>query len=186
MSGHKLVGIISRANVIRGLAAQRMATEPVVDDRSIKASVEKALSEAGVRRAFLDVIVADGVVALWGMVEVLRRSRQFAWLQKWHRAQLKCSIILASCRRSFDRICGQNQQTSEIEIGLWFGISGCCGWVSCSLTRKRSKSDIWETDSASKPRRTARCVRHCPVNARHISSTQGALRALDRLSLRPP
>ena len=75
MSGHKLVGIISRANVIRGLAAQRMATEPVADDRSIKASVEKALSEAGVRRAFLDVIVADGVVTLWGMVESLEEKQ---------------------------------------------------------------------------------------------------------------
>ncbi|HEU5091097.1 MAG TPA: CBS domain-containing protein [Nitrospira sp.] len=69
MSGDKLVGIISRANVIRGLAAQRVATESVTDDRTIKASVEKALSAAGVRRAFLDVTVQGGVVTLWGMVE---------------------------------------------------------------------------------------------------------------------
>ena len=75
MSGDKLVGIISRANVIRGLAAQRMAIEPVADDRTIKASVEKALSEAGVRRAFLDVIVAGGVVTLWGMVESLEEKQ---------------------------------------------------------------------------------------------------------------
>ena len=75
MSGHKLVGIISRANVIRGLAAQQTPTESIADDRTIKASAEKALSEAGVRRAFLDVIVADGVVALWGMVESLEEKQ---------------------------------------------------------------------------------------------------------------
>jgi CBS domain-containing protein len=75
MSGHKLVGIISRANVIRGLAAQRTVTESIIDDRTIKASVEKALSEAGVRRTFLDVIVSGGVVTLWGMVETLEEKQ---------------------------------------------------------------------------------------------------------------
>ena len=75
MSGDKLVGIISRANVIRGLASQRTATEPVTDDRTIKVSVEKALPEAGVRRAFLDVIVSGGVVTLWGMVETLEEKQ---------------------------------------------------------------------------------------------------------------
>ena len=68
-SGDKLVGIISRANLIRGLAAQPTVTDSITDDRTVKASVEKALAEAGVRRAFLDVIVSGGVVTLWGMVE---------------------------------------------------------------------------------------------------------------------
>ena len=73
-SGDKLLGIISRANVIRGLAAQQTPTESIADDRTIKASVEKALSEAGVRRAFLDVIVSGGVVTLWEMVETLEEK----------------------------------------------------------------------------------------------------------------
>ena len=74
MSGDKLVGIISRANLIRGLAAQPTATDSITDDRTIKASVEQALSEAGVRRAFLDVIVSGGTVTLWGMVETLEEK----------------------------------------------------------------------------------------------------------------
>ena len=36
MSGDKLLGIISRANVIRGLAAQQTPTESIADDRTIK------------------------------------------------------------------------------------------------------------------------------------------------------
>jgi CBS domain-containing protein len=69
MSGDKLVGIISRANLLRGLAAQRNTVTSVADDRTIKASIEKSLSDAGVRQPFLDVIVSGGVVTLWGMVE---------------------------------------------------------------------------------------------------------------------
>ena len=40
-----------------------------------RASAEKALSKAGVRRAFLDVIVSGGVVTLWGMVETLEEKQ---------------------------------------------------------------------------------------------------------------
>ena len=40
-----------------------------------RASAEKALSEAGVRRAFLDVIVSGGVVTLWEMVETLEEKQ---------------------------------------------------------------------------------------------------------------
>ncbi|MGA7485342.1 MAG: CBS domain-containing protein [Xanthobacteraceae bacterium] len=69
MRGDKLVGIVSRANLLRGLAAQPPAATSMADDRKIKASVGKALSEAGVREAFLDVVVSGGVVTLWGMVE---------------------------------------------------------------------------------------------------------------------
>ena len=69
MNGDKLVGIVSRANLLRGLAAQRTVTTSITDERKIKVSVEKALSEAGVRRAFFDVTVSGGVVTLWGMVE---------------------------------------------------------------------------------------------------------------------
>jgi CBS domain-containing protein len=69
MSGNKLVGIISRANLLRGLAAQQIAPTSLADDRKIKAMVEKSLSEAGVRSTFLNVVVSGGVVNLWGMVE---------------------------------------------------------------------------------------------------------------------
>lgn len=69
MSGDKLIGIVSRANLLRGLAAQRKAPTSLTDDRKIKASVEKSLSEAGVRSLFLTIVVSGGVVNLWGMAE---------------------------------------------------------------------------------------------------------------------
>lgn len=69
MSGDKLVGIVSRANLLRALAAQQPAPTAIADDRKIKTSVEKAISEAGVRGAFLNIVVSGGVVNLWGMVE---------------------------------------------------------------------------------------------------------------------
>jgi CBS domain-containing protein len=69
MSGERLVGIISRANLLHGLAAERTAAASITDDRKIKAAVEKALSQAGVRGSFLNVVVSGGVVNLWGLVE---------------------------------------------------------------------------------------------------------------------
>ena len=69
MSGDKLVGIVSRANLLRALAAQQPTPTVMLDDRKIKTSVEKAISEAGVRGTFLNIVVSNGVVNLWGMVE---------------------------------------------------------------------------------------------------------------------
>lgn len=69
MSGDKLVGIVSRANLLRALAAQQPTPSAIADDRNIKTSVEKTISEAGVRGTFLNVVVSGGVVHLWGMVE---------------------------------------------------------------------------------------------------------------------
>lgn len=69
MRGDQIVGIVSRANLLRGLAAQQAPPTFVADDRKIKASVEKAMSDAGVRTTFLNVIVSNGVVTLWGAVE---------------------------------------------------------------------------------------------------------------------
>lgn len=69
MSGDKLVGIVSRANLLRALAAQQSAPSTIADDRNIKTSVEKAISEAGVRGTFLNIVVSRGVVNIWGTVE---------------------------------------------------------------------------------------------------------------------
>ncbi len=65
----KLVGIVSRSNLLQGLAAARPATAEWVSDSDLKAAIEKAGLSAGVRMAFISVVVADGVVTLWGMVE---------------------------------------------------------------------------------------------------------------------
>lgn len=64
----KIVGIVSRANLLRALATQRPVAVPT-DDRIAKEAIERAISEAGVRSTFIHVIVSDGVAHLWGIAE---------------------------------------------------------------------------------------------------------------------
>jgi hypothetical protein len=68
----KLVGIISRANLLHGLAARKeaAANAPSADDRSIREAVMAALGQEGwLTHGSLNVIVTDGAVELWGWVE---------------------------------------------------------------------------------------------------------------------
>ena len=67
----RLVGIISRANLLHGLAA--IGAESTVpsssDDQTIREKLLHALSkEAGLDMALINVVVNDGVVQLWGLV----------------------------------------------------------------------------------------------------------------------
>ena len=64
----KLVGIVSRANLIHGLATSSVQPfTPGTDDRRIRASILNELrSEPGVWLESLNVTVGDGVVHLWG------------------------------------------------------------------------------------------------------------------------
>lgn len=65
----KLVGIVSRADLLHGLAAlgSEMAITP--SDRDIKRSIERAAHDAGVSMLYVNVVVVDGVATIWGMVE---------------------------------------------------------------------------------------------------------------------
>jgi CBS domain-containing protein len=68
----KVVGIVSRANLIQGLAARPAPPPPErwVDDRSIREEILRALDRGGwTTRGPLNVTVTDGVVELWGLVE---------------------------------------------------------------------------------------------------------------------
>ena len=62
-----LVGIVSRANLLHGVVARQTGV-PSIDDRKIKATVEKNLSDAGVRIQLLNLVVSSGVVHIWGVV----------------------------------------------------------------------------------------------------------------------
>ncbi len=63
-----IVGIVSRANLLQGIAAGRTAkTAP--DDHAIRSAIMGAVdAEAGVRATLVDVTVSDGVAHLWGKV----------------------------------------------------------------------------------------------------------------------
>jgi CBS domain-containing protein len=64
----KLVGIASRADLLHGLIARQTGVSPSIDDRKIKATIQKNLSDAGVRIQLLNVVVSDGVARIWGVV----------------------------------------------------------------------------------------------------------------------
>lgn len=73
----KLVGVVSRANLLHGLVAQQSGASPSVDDWKIKTAVEKGLADAGVRAQLLNVVVSGGVVHVWGVV-VTRKEQAAA------------------------------------------------------------------------------------------------------------
>lgn len=67
----KLVGIVSRANLLYGLVARgRPSTRPAT--RTTQATREAVVTElraAGLRSDFMNVVISDGIVHLWGWVE---------------------------------------------------------------------------------------------------------------------
>lgn len=67
--GH-VIGVISRANLLRGLSAVgRDAPKVSTDDRSIQAGIQAALdSESWAPIARMDFTVLDGVVEIWGTI----------------------------------------------------------------------------------------------------------------------
>lgn len=70
--GNEVVGIVSRANLLRGLASSpaqtRSSGEAAPSDRALKTRIEEEMRRAGLDTAFVNVVVADGVAWLWGAV----------------------------------------------------------------------------------------------------------------------
>lgn len=67
----RLAGIVSRADLLRGIAAAGAGREDVVspDDESLRARIEKEFQgHSWAAGATVNVIVKDGVAHLWGMV----------------------------------------------------------------------------------------------------------------------
>ena len=64
-----LVGIVSRADLLRGLAAIERPPAPSADDRVLREAVEKAIRDkVSDPTAFISATVNQGVVRLWGAV----------------------------------------------------------------------------------------------------------------------
>lgn len=74
----RLVGIISRANLLHGLVAKsaEFISPSSPDDRTIRDTIVKTLSkEAGINTAMINVVVHDGAVQLWGIVNSADEKR---------------------------------------------------------------------------------------------------------------
>ncbi|GIX28255.1 MAG: histidine kinase [Burkholderiales bacterium] len=68
MRGGTLVGIVSRANLLQGLVAQKPQPGASADDSEIRARALEALREAGLDGLRINPVVSGGVVQLWGAV----------------------------------------------------------------------------------------------------------------------
>ena len=66
VTGGKVVGIVSRANLLHGIVARRAETSSVSSDSSIRNAIMEALATAGVATHYLNVVVSSGIVHLWG------------------------------------------------------------------------------------------------------------------------
>jgi CBS domain-containing protein len=66
MQDGKLVGIVSRANLLHGLAAYQVSTAPKPGDEEIRETLLAAFREAGIRAHLINVVVQDGEVRLFG------------------------------------------------------------------------------------------------------------------------
>jgi CBS domain-containing protein len=71
----RLVGIVSRANLLHGLVAGTLRISPTPSDAQIKQALDKSLAEAGVRTDFLNVMISQGVIRIWGMIESEEEKR---------------------------------------------------------------------------------------------------------------
>jgi len=66
--GGKLIGIVSRADLLRGIATAKV-DQPAAGDEALRAAIVKMLrDEAGVRDWLTTVTVSEGVAHLWGGV----------------------------------------------------------------------------------------------------------------------
>jgi CBS domain-containing protein len=73
VAGGRLVGIVSRANLLHGLIARPGGREPVEDsgerDRRIRAEVQEVMAKnPWLEREHMNLVVSDGVVHVWGIV----------------------------------------------------------------------------------------------------------------------
>lgn len=65
----KLVGIVSRANLLQGFAMSAPTWPMLQDDRQIRVALKKALTEAGLPMHQVNVTVNNGAVRLWGWID---------------------------------------------------------------------------------------------------------------------
>ncbi|MDX1377040.1 MAG: CBS domain-containing protein [Burkholderiales bacterium] len=69
LRGGKLVGIVSRANLLHGLVAQQAAPAGSASARELRAAVQRELAEAGIGVDRVNVVVSEDAVQLWGWVD---------------------------------------------------------------------------------------------------------------------
>lgn len=67
--GRKVIGIVSRANLLHGLVAAKPQATRSVADAELRDGLNAEIAKAGIRATFLNIVVADGIAQVWGSVE---------------------------------------------------------------------------------------------------------------------
>ena len=78
MRDNRLVGIVSRANLVHALAAQGAQTAQVgtSDDKTIREALMKELTTiVGLDAPLINVTVTEGVVQIWGIVDATNKKQ---------------------------------------------------------------------------------------------------------------
>ncbi len=65
----KLAGVVSRADLMRGLAARLVSLETTADDETIKKAIVTELADAVQQPETVSIVVSGGVVHMWGAVQ---------------------------------------------------------------------------------------------------------------------
>lgn len=65
----RIVGIVSRADLLHGLVAREAAPAVTADDATIRRHVIDGAKEAGIVEGRINVVVAGGIVHIWGLVD---------------------------------------------------------------------------------------------------------------------
>jgi CBS domain-containing protein len=76
VEGDKLVGIVSRANILQALASatKKLPSLTTADDSELRKKVLSRLTAEQLRPTMLTVTVQDGTVDLWGLVHSVEQS----------------------------------------------------------------------------------------------------------------
>lgn len=71
----RVVGIVSRANLVQAFATHKPARAPAASDREIRSRILAELGLAGIDRTHVNVVVTKGVAKCWGFVETAAEKR---------------------------------------------------------------------------------------------------------------
>ena len=63
-----VIGIVSRANLLHGLVAKEAGPAVASDDLGIREQVIAGIKAAGITEPYVNVVVAGGIVHIWGFV----------------------------------------------------------------------------------------------------------------------
>ncbi|MGB7299967.1 MAG: CBS domain-containing protein [Burkholderiaceae bacterium] len=64
-----VVGIVSRANLLQGFATTESKDVSTQDDTVLRSTIQAAIDDAQIRTTYINIVVSDGIVHLWGAME---------------------------------------------------------------------------------------------------------------------